>query len=260
MRKHIKIKVKTLLLISIFACILLFSESIYWQGVKIFNSLVPENHQIELQSMNTQTLESENNRLSLILDENNYEIFMLVAIEDGYMIDGMRFRKKDAQKIYDTFLSYKERYDLYKDYSDYVLNVALAQWFSGNSDLAFEIIKGFDETTINEDVQIIKAGMSLGLYDFKGVLESLSNVKSDIYDETKNNIYYFLEHFMRVELYDFELESFKARKNSYEKQAFSGKFSHLFGNIYRLNADSQSDLLPLRSETDTQSGESITGQ
>ncbi|MCD4713527.1 MAG: hypothetical protein K8R73_09625 [Clostridiales bacterium] len=128
MRKHIKIKVKTLLLISIFACILLFSESIYWQGVKIFNSLVPENHQIELQSMNTQTLESENNRLSLILDENNYEIFMLVAIEDGYMIDGMRFRKKDAQKIYDTFLSYKERYDLYKDYSDYVLNVALAQW------------------------------------------------------------------------------------------------------------------------------------
>ena len=260
MRKHIKIKVKTLLLISIFACILLFSESIYWQGVKIFNSLVPENHQIELQSMNTQTLESENNRLSLILDENNYEIFMLVAIEDGYMIDGMRFRKKDAQKIYDTFLSYKERYDLYKDYSDYVLNVALAQWFSGNSDLAFEIIKGFDETTINEDVQMIKAGMSLGLYDFKGVLESLSNVKSDIYDETKENLYYFLGHFIGIELTDYNVESFKARKNYYEKKDFSGEFSHLFGNIFRLNAESQNHSLAQPRESGLQTDDSITGR
>ncbi|MBE0451331.1 MAG: hypothetical protein IBX70_10850 [Clostridia bacterium] len=100
---------------------------------------------------------------------------------------------------------------------------------------------------------MIKAGMSLGLYDFKNVLESMSNVKSDIYDETKKNICYFLGHFIGVEISDFELESFKASRNSYEKPTFSGKFSHMFGNIYRLNADSQSDLLPLRSETDTQS-------
>ncbi len=260
MRKHIKVKVRTLLLITIFACILLFSERLYWQGIKLYNSLAPVNHQIELQSMTTRTLESENNRLSLILNENNYEIFMLVAIEDGYMIEGMRIRKEDATKVYDTFLSYEERYDLYDDYPDYVLNVALTQWFSGNSDLAFDIIDGFDDATINDDVHVIKAGMSLGLYDFKSVLESMSNVKSDIYDETQKNIYYFLGHFIGVELPDFELESFKARRNSFEKPVFSGKFSHLFGNIFRLNAESQNDSMAQPRETGLQTDDSITGQ
>ena len=242
------------------ACILLFSESIYWQGIKLFNSLVPANHQLELQSMTTRTLESENNRLSLILSENNYEVFMLVAIEDGYMIEGMRIGKEDAKNIYETFLSYKARYDLYKDFPDYVLNVALAQWFSGNSELAFEIIENFDETTFSDDVHLIKAGMSLGLYDFEGVIESLSRMNSEAYAETKDNIYYFLGNFIGVDLPDFNMMSFKARKNHYEKEDYRGEFSHLFGNIYRLNAESQNDFISPPNEGGLQTEDSITGQ
>ncbi len=259
MRKHIKIKVKTILLLSIIACVLLFSKTIYWQGIKIYNTLAPDNYQIELQSMNTRSLESENNRLSLILKENNYEIFMLATIEDGYTIDGMRIGKEDAVKIHDTYLSYEKRYDLYKDYSDYVLNVALTQWFSGNSDLAIEILNGFDEQITNDDVHMIKAGMALGVHDFEEVLNSLSKVQSKTYDETKNSLYYFLMHFMGVELYDIDLEGFTVIKNTYDLNDLSGRFSYLFGTIYSLNAASQNDPIPMEREAGKRTDQSVTG-
>lgn len=235
MKKHIKIKVKTLVLICLLAGLVLFSESLYWQGIKYYNQWMPEKYHIALNQINTRTLKSENARLSLIFSENNYDLFMLVTIEEGYTVDGMRLSRHDAENIYQTFLKYQARYDLYQDAPDYAINVALSQWFSGNTQRAFEIMAGFDPHTINEDVHLIEAGMALGLYEFERVLESLGQIASADYLEVKQNIYYLMKEVMALPYELPEVDGFKPRYFYGNLSQFKVPYSHLFSNIFRLN-------------------------
>ena len=236
MRKHIRIKVKTLLVLIPIALILLFSNQIYWQGIKLYNAIAPEKYMISLEELSTGSLKSENSRLDLIYRENNYDIFMLVTIEDGYTVSGMRLSSSDSEKIHTTYLSYKNKYNLPKDYPNYVINVALAQWFSGKTDLAMDILNEFDQTTATDEVHLVKSGMLLGLYDFEGVIDQLASVQSQEYQETKRNILYLLNHAMGIEVPADSLNAFEIKKDHYNLDSYEGTYSHLFSNIYEINA------------------------
>ena len=173
MKKHIKIKVKTILILIVLAGVLLLSESIYWQGIKLYNAIAPDQYKIALNHINTKNLKGENQRLTQIFSENDYQIFMLVTIEDGYMLNGMRIRTEDAEKIYASYLEYDQAYKLYDDYPEYVINVALSQWFSGNAQRATELLDGFSDENISDDVALIRTGMHIGLYEFKKAITVL---------------------------------------------------------------------------------------
>ncbi len=230
MRKHIRIKVKTLIGLLILVTLLFFSRSLFWQGLAYYNGLVPNDYQIDLNTFETNSLAGESERLGLLLKENNYPIYMLVTIEDGYTIEGMRISSADADKIQETFLTYDDQYDLYADHPDYVIRVALSQWFSGNVDLALDLMEGFNDTTTNDDVLLVSAGMHLGLHDFEKSVEQLEVMDRDAYPTTRDALFTFMAHFFDLMVPETDVtltDSSSADKNE--------GYAYLFEDIYRMN-------------------------
>lgn len=232
MRRHIKIKVKTILILVILSGVLLLSDTIYWQGIKGYNAIAPDQYKIALDRMNTKTLKNENQRLTQIFNENDYQIFMLVTIEDGYMLGGMRIRTEDAEKIYASYLKYDQVYKLYDDYPEYVINVALSQWFSGNVQRATELLDGFTDENISDDVRLVRAGMHIGLYEFEKAITVLDAIQTDKYSDVTAHLHYFLNTYMAV-----KSENAPAAEPVYiEKQQ---GYSKLFRSIFDMNSNAK---------------------
>jgi tetratricopeptide (TPR) repeat protein len=252
MRRHIKIKVKTILILIVLAGVLLLSDTIYWQGIKLYNAIAPEPYKIALDQISTKTLMGENQRLSQIFSENDYQIFMLVTIEDGYMLGGMRIRTEDAEKIYASFLEYDKAYKLYDDYPEYVINVALSQWFSGNVQRATVLLDRFTDENISDDVRLVRTGMHIGLYEFDKAVSVLGTIKTDKYSEVIAHLYYFLNTYMAIEIEDAQTEKpiYLSDQKGYIK---------LFRSIFDLNHNVKDYVAAQNTIVTAKANKSISG-
>ncbi len=252
MRKHIKIKVKTILTLIVVAGVLLMSDTIYWQGIKLYNTIAPDQYHIALDRINTKTLKGENQRLTQIFDENDYQLFMLVTIEEGYMLGGMRIRTQDAEKIYASYLAYNKAYKLYEDYPEYVINVALSQWFSGNVQRATELLDGFTDETISDDVRLIRTGMHIGLYEFEKAITVLDTIQTDKYSDVTAHLYYFLNTYMAV-----ESENAPTTEPVYISNQQG--YSKLFRSIFDMNANAKDFNKAADSNATTKTSKIVSG-
>ena len=252
MRRHIKIKVKTILILIVLAGVLLMSDTIYWQGIKVYNAIAPDQYKIAIDRINTKTLKGENQRLTQIFDENDYQLFMLVTIEEGYMLGGMRIRTEDAEKIYASYLAYDQAYKLYEDYPEYVINVALSQWFSGNVQRATELLDGFTDETMSDDVRLVRTGMHIGLYEFEKAITVLDTIQTDKYSDVAAHLYYFLNTYMAV-----ESENAPAAEPVYI--ANQQGYSKLFRSIFDMNSTAKDFNKAADSNETTKTSKIISG-
>ena len=252
MRKHIKIKVKTILIFMLLAGVLLMSDTIYWQGIKGYNALAPDQYKIALDGINTKTLKGENQRLTQIFDENDYQLFMLVTIEDGYMLGGMRIRTEDAEKIYASYLEYDQAYKLYEEYPEYVINVALSQWFSGNVQRATELLDGFTDENMSDDVRLVRTGMHIGLYEFEKAITVLDTIQTDKYSDVAAHLYSFLNTYMAV-----DSENAHAAEPVYIANQHG--YSKLFRSIFDMNANAKDFNKAADSNATTKTSKIISG-
>ncbi|PLX35287.1 MAG: hypothetical protein C0604_00265, partial [Clostridiales bacterium] len=103
--KHIRIKIKTLVIITV-ALILtvIYADSVFWLGVSAYNKVAPDGHEVNLMNMSADSPENENRRLEQILSDHDYNIYDLVWIEDGATFQGTHIRGIDRRKVYEQFL------------------------------------------------------------------------------------------------------------------------------------------------------------
>jgi tetratricopeptide (TPR) repeat protein len=217
MKRHIRIKVKTLLMLTLTAVLLVLGGNV------IFKKSEYSDASSRLTSL---TLKIENQRLTQIFDENDYQIYMLVAIEDGYMLNGNRISTIDASNIYSTYLEYSKRFDLYNEHADYVINVALSQWFSGGATLALEVLDGFSEQNRLDEGQLIKAGMLVALTEYELAIETLKEIQGIGAAELKGQLLSFIDKVIGVSIGEIEPVTTNSKK---------GKYDQLFNSFVSIN-------------------------
>jgi len=198
--KHIRIKIKTLVILTV-ALILtvIYADSIFWLGISAYNKVAPDGHEVNLMNISADSPENENRRLEQILTNHNYNIYDLVWIEDGATFQGTHIRGIDSRKVYEQFLEFSEEEDLLSENIDYVLNVALVQWFGGESEKAISIIESIEpaelEGDAHDEYQIIQAGIGLTYHDLDKVKNSLEKIKGDDYWKLAQKIKEFISSF-----------------------------------------------------------------
>jgi len=198
--KHIRIKIKTLVILSV-ALILtvIYADSIFWLGISAYNKVAPDEYEVNLMNMSADSAENENMRLDQLLSDHNYNIYDLVWIEDGATFQGTRIRGIDSRKVYQQFLEFSEEEDLFSENIEYVLNVALVQWFGGESEKAISIIESIEPAELEGDAydqyQIIQAGIGLTYHDLDKVKNSLEKIKGEDYQKLAQKIKEFIASF-----------------------------------------------------------------
>lgn len=242
MKKHIRIKVKTLLLLITAVIVVVLGANELISGYDRPDTFT---------RFTASTLKSENQRLSRIFEENDYQIYMLVAIEDGYMMNSNRIRNVDANNIYEAFLEYDKRFDLYENYADYVVNVALSQWFSGNTARALDLLDGFSEENLVDEVRLIRAAMSLSLTEYEEALKILGAVQSPEALEMKHELLTFLDKVIGIPVGSFEDIKSNGKK---------GKYDPLFNSIVLMNKNRESHMSSKYVTIPDISDKSVTGR
>lgn len=253
MKKHISIKVKHMLLIITVLFILVFSKSIYWKGIYVYNQIVPEALAITTLKINTYTLKNENKRLEALILNNDYSIFQPIYIsQNGLRLQYNRISPRDAKRVYETFLAFMEKYNLYETQADYVLHVALIQWFSGDGDLAQSLLEPFDELPHfdNSDVTLVKAAMAISLMDYQSALDLLSSVPEAHYPKEVNDMLSYVST-----LTNRSVEQVPSQYNTKKK----AKYSSLFKGFSEMNASIASWKTNLELKSHSTSSHHLTG-
>ena len=149
--KTIRFKVKHLLLIVIAAVVLIgFGDTIFWSGIGFYNRIMPESYAIDINNFEPGTVEGENARLNLLLSEQNYNLYDLVTVSEGATTPSSHIQRVSSKKVYDQYLSFGAEEDLLSEYPEYIINVALIQWFSGNMEKTEEIMKTIDPEELDD--------------------------------------------------------------------------------------------------------------
>lgn len=218
--KHIRIKIKTLLMLSVAILMVAFyADNIFWWGVGIYNSFVPDENEINIMYMSTDKVENENRRLELILSEHDYDLYDLVWIEDGATSSGTHIRSLDSKKVYDQFIGFSEKEDLYAKNPEYALNVGLMQWFGGEAEKAKLIMKSIDPENLKgemaDEYYLIQAGIGLTYHDMEVVMVSIDRISQKEYLPLVEKIKEFVALFY-MENIDYEKADikYKAIKDS----------------------------------------------
>lgn len=199
--KTIRFKVKHLLLILFIGITLvLFGESIFWNGITFYNNNVSNENRINIEAMSTSSILSENKRLDLLLSEQNYSFYDLVNISDGAMTSSAHIRKESSDKIYDQYLLFAGDHDILADYPDYYLNVILTQWFGGNIErtmLMLEAAAGSELTGDTKDhYHMIRLSVAMTYHDVDAILSELDSIQTDDFEPTRAAILSFVGMFL----------------------------------------------------------------
>lgn len=241
MKKHIRIKVKTLLSFALVIIALImtinFSKENFSSG--------------ESPKLTARALAHENNRLTRIFEENDYQLYMMVAIEDGYMLNSNRISSEDATNIYATYEAFKEKFDLYQDYPEYVINTALSQWFSGKDTIALEILSGFTGENFDDDIRLIHSAMLIGIADYDNAVKTLHLIQTPEALELKSVLLTFIDRIVGIPVQMSEV--IKSSKPE-------GKYDHLFNSIVRMVKFQEKTIDARMSTTDKHSGRQISGR
>lgn len=241
MKKHIRIKVKTLLSFALVIIALIMTINFAKEN---FSSG-------ENPKLTARALAHENNRLTRIFEENDYQLYMMVAIEDGYMLNSNRISSEDATKIYATYEAFKEKFDLYQDYPEYVINTALSQWFSGKATLALEILSGFTGENLDDDIRLIHSAMLIGIADYDNAVKMLHLIQTPEALELKSVLLTFIDSIVGIPVQMSEV--IKSSKPE-------GNYDHLFNSIVQMVKFQEKTIDARMSNTEKHSGRQISGR
>ncbi len=210
--KTIKFKVKHLLFIGVVAILVIgYGNNIFWKGIELYNRIVPDDFDVNISMIEANTIEGENYRLALPLEEQNYNLYDLVTISDGATSSSTHIQRVSGQKVYNQYLSFGEEENLIVDYPEYVLNVALVQWFSGDIVKTKDIMQYIDtdilDRTSSDHYHLIQVGMALTVHDLDGVMEALSRVEDEEYDAVKNVIKAFISMYFDASVHYKEVDN-----------------------------------------------------
>ena len=236
--KHIRIKVKHLLLLTILLVgMVVFSQEVYWNSIKIYNSVIPEPYKIDTSKMISSTLTGEMERLEIMLTENEYNLYQLVWIGEGMMTGSSRMKSHDGLNILEQFYTYNTDKNLFLNEPDYVLNVILTQWFSGNVDEMKHLIESIDLEAFNEKQRnqlcIIKAAANLTEYDLESLEENLKGITLEEYEPIVIGINNFVDKFCKG---NHDIEAIDVHYSDIQGKKYLSYFEDLF-TILRLSDD-----------------------
>lgn len=233
--RHIRIKIKTIL-ISILAIGLLitFGDNLFWQGVESFNNIVEERFEINVNNIATKTIKNENKRLTLLLSENDYNLYDLVTYSGGGTSSSSHIRSVDSQKVFDQYLNFAKEYNLQNKYADYALNVALVQWFSGEMENTIAILDAFNPNDLQDEVKdyyyLLRMGIALTYNELEAVQEALGNIEGSEYKDLKENTKEFIARYFGVDL---PYEQVEVEYDEIENNRYLGYFSSIFDILSR---------------------------
>ncbi|PLX31382.1 MAG: hypothetical protein C0604_07365 [Clostridiales bacterium] len=206
----------------------IYADSVFWLGVSAYNIVAPDGHEVNLMNMSADSPENENRRLEQILSDHDYNIYDLVWIEDGATFQGTHIRGIDSRKVYEQFLEFSEEEDIFSENIDYVLNVALVQWFGGESEKAISIIESIEPAELDGDAydeyQIIQAGIGLTYHDLDKVKNSLEKIKGEDYSKLAQKIKEFISSFYDGGL---EYEDVEIGQKTIDDNRYIGYYSEM---------------------------------
>lgn len=256
--KHIRMKVKTLIsLIGIFLLLVIFADTIFWRAIGFYNAAVPDEYEIDVMKMSADQIENENLRLEQILSEHNYDLYDLVWIGDGAVASGSRIRNIDSRKVYDQYTDFMEDRDASGSNAEYALNVALVQWFAGETDKAKWILDSIDPEEVREKTRdryfLIRSGMELAWHDLESAKVFLDGVSGSEYMPLTNKIKEFMAVFYG---FDVPYERVDIGMDMIEKYRYIGYYSEL---IELTDTWTSEYYAKGRAETLPQSGSKLSG-
>ncbi len=207
---------------------MLFSRNwVYWNGIKLYNNVVPIESQIRVEDIQATSIESEQTRVDLILEEGEFSLYHLVLIEEGAMISGRRLTKVETKQILNNFNDFKLNYDVYSTQLDYALSVAQTQWFGGAENEALKIMDSLKESVQSDKASsdfveryyLTRAGMNLTYSNYEEVLSNLGQVKSEKYECTVESIKKYMYEVLgqNVAYIDSYAKQFKPSEHLYAK-------------------------------------------
>jgi len=231
--KHIRIRIKTLIVLSAVLLLAVFyADSIFWLGVSAYNEIAPKEHRVNAMNMSADSVENENRRLVQILSDHNYNIYDLVWLEDGATFQGTHIRSVDSRKVYKQFLEFCEEGDLFVENPEYVLNVALVQWFGGESERAISIIESIEPVELNGDeydqYYLIQAGIKLTYHDLDIVIQSLDRIEGKDYKPIAQKIKQFISLFYDSGL---EYEDVEIGQKTIDGNRYIGYYSEMISLV-----------------------------
>ncbi len=200
--KYVKNKKKYLLLLIILLVgIVTFSQELYWNSIKLYNVVIPDPYKIDTSKMVSSTLTGEMERLEIMLTDNEYNLYQLVWIGEGMMTGSTSIKSHDGLKILEQFYTYNTEKNIFLNEPDYVLNVILTQWFSGNVDEMKELIELVDLEAFNEKQRnqlfIIKVAVDLTEYNLESLEENLKGITLEEYEPIVIGISDFVDRFYK---------------------------------------------------------------
>jgi len=197
----------------------LAQDQLYWSGVKVYNELASKDRQVDIENVTTQSIEAENMRLSTLIEDGEYKLYGFAVLEEGMMVSGVRIRTFEANQILEQFNTYAREYDVFNDYPEYVMHVALIQWFSGNDEKTIELLSGIDADQLKDKYHLIQAGIDMTFGNFELAVASLNKVKDSEYIELTENMKKFLNEIYGVDVeYDYQkAKAFREDKNLFSK-------------------------------------------
>lgn len=192
--KSIRIKVKTLLILGLLIIVaFVYSEEIFYTAASLGDKVgLTEN--ASYWSLKTDSLYGEDKRIEMILEAHDYEIYNIMIISDGIFASSTRIRYQDAENVYKAYEKYKEE-ALSKENYDYMINVAMLQWFAGAADRTYNILNEIPIDLMKQEDRdkyyLFQAGIDLTYSRYALVMSSLSHV-SDTHSYLVHNIKAFM--------------------------------------------------------------------
>lgn len=228
MKRTIRLKMRTLLMLM--GCfVILLTGSFYY-----INRSIPKS---------TITTSSENQRLSRLLSSHNYSFFNFINTHIYHQ------NQKKAMKY--TTINGHDGNEILKNYErlsrnedvipNYVLNVALTQYFSGHLHSAQEILDNADTAKWNtielEQRELIRIAIALNApeKDIEGALSALSKIETPLYYRTTNTIKAYMALTLGVDV-DYSKTSL-IEPYTYGADAYELYFEELTPIIYALTRD-----------------------
>ena len=192
--KHIRFKVKHLLVIALLVILVLNHSTLLILGSKAIGMVSPDLERKILTSIKVTNIFAADLKLESLLENNRFLIYNPVAIERGSTTAGSRIRLKDGMEVLEQFNRLSEKESNNSLFPTYAKNVSLILWFAVLTDEAVDIIYDIKYDTLSpkerDELRIIKAGFDLSLIRFDNALSHLEKV-TKYYSELQEELIWF---------------------------------------------------------------------
>lgn len=234
-KKWNALKVTLLIVVLLIVVIVLSKKDMFWKGILSYNAFVSTNQKIRVEDIETTSLESEESRLTILLEDGDYALYNMAYIENGAMISGKRVLRRDAEIIMDRFVKYKDIHPIYSKHRSYALRVAQMLWMGGMTTESNEIMDEIEQSfelnkpshQLKEEFYLTKTAIDMTYGDFHAVKTSLSHISGEEHAVIVETIKKYISEVLKFEMaYEPDLvDQYIENENLYSK---------LFREIYEM--------------------------